>query len=136
MNYWLVKSDPDTYSAEDLKRDTTTNWDGIRNYQARINLNSMKKGDLVLIYHSQSDKDVRAIAKVTKQAFKDATAEDDRWVAVELTFVKELKNYVTLATIKADKMLSEVPLIRHTRLSVMPLSMAEYERIIELSQSK
>jgi predicted RNA-binding protein with PUA-like domain len=136
MNYWLVKSDPGTYSVDDLKREKKTNWDGIRNHQARINLNSMKTGDLVLIYHSQTDKDVRAIAKVTKQAFKDTTAEDDRWVAVELTFVKELKHYVTLTAIKADKSLSEVPLIRHTRLSVMPLSMAQYERIIELSESK
>ncbi len=136
MNYWLVKSDPGTYSVEDLKREKKTTWDGIRNHQARINLNSMKTGDLVLIYHSQTDKDVRAIAKVTEKAFKDTTAEDDRWVAVELTFVKELKHYVTLTTIKADKALAEVPLIRHTRLSVMPLSMAQYERIIELSESK
>lgn len=135
MNYWLVKSDPDTYSVDNFESDKKTIWDGVRNYEARNNLNLMNKGDLVLIYHSQSDKDIRAIAKVTKTSFQDPTTDDDRWVAVELTFVKKLKSFVTLTMIKNDKILSEIQLIKQSRLSVMPLSKAEYEQIMLLSSS-
>lgn len=133
MNYWLVKSDPDTYSVDNFESDKKTIWDGVRNYEARNNLNLMNKGDLVLIYHSQSDKDIRAIAKVTKTSFQDPTTDDDRWVAVELTFVKKLKSFVTLTMIKNDKILSEIQLIKQSRLSVMPLSKAEYEQIMLLA---
>ncbi len=132
MNYWLVKTDPDTYSVENLKRDKSTVWDGVRNYQARNNLSLMKKGDLVLMYHSQSDKDIRCIAKVTKEAFRDKTTDDERWLAVELTFQKLLKNYLHLDIIKNDAILSNIALVKQSRLSVMPLTKEQYEKIIEL----
>lgn len=132
MNYWLVKTDPDTYSVDDLKKDKSTDWDGVRNYQARNNINLMRKGDLVLVYHSQSDKDIRCVAKVTKEAFRDKTTDDERWLAVELTFHKLLKDFVHLEDIKKDSVLSEIVLVKQSRLSVMPLTKEQYEKIIEL----
>jgi predicted RNA-binding protein with PUA-like domain len=134
MAYWLVKSDPDSYGWEEMKKDKKTDWDGVRNYQARNNLREMKKSDLVLFYHSQSDKAVMGITQVTKEAYQDPTTDDDRWVAVELKYKKALKNPVTLKQIKSEETLSEVALIRHTRLSVMPITEEEFNKIVELGK--
>lgn len=132
MNYWLVKSDPDTYGWPEMKKDRATFWDGVRNYAARVHLNAMSKGDLVLFYHSQSDKTVVGIVKVIKESYQDPTTEDDRWVAVDLEFVEELKKPVTLAEIKAQKKLQDIALVRQSRLSVMPLKKSEYDLIVKM----
>lgn len=132
MNYWLVKSDPDTYGWPEMKKDKETFWDGVRNYAARKHMNAMKKGDLVLFYHSQSDKTVVGIVKVTKEAYQDPTTEDERWVAVDLAYVSEFKTPVTLADIKATPKLLEIALVRQSRLSVMPLSKDEYDLIVKM----
>lgn len=134
MNYWLVKSDPDAYSWEDLKKDNKTDWDGVRNYQARNNLKEMKKGDLVFIYESVTTKEIKGISKVTKAFYQDPTTDDDRWVAVELEFSEELKNPVSLKLIKGESSLQDIALIKQSRLSVMPISKAEFEKIVELSK--
>lgn len=134
MNYWLVKSDPDTYGWPEMKKDKSTFWDGVRNYAARMHMNDMKKGDLVLFYHSQSDKTVVGIVKVKKESYQDPTTDDDRWVAVDLEYVEELANPVTLADIKAQPKLQDIALVRQSRLSVMPLKKAEYDLIVKMSK--
>ncbi|MBX3044511.1 MAG: EVE domain-containing protein [Candidatus Kapabacteria bacterium] len=134
MAYWLVKSDPDTYSWENLLKDKKTDWDGVRNYQARNNLKLMEVGDNVLVYESQSTRFVAGIAEVTKHAFQDTTTDDERWLAVELKAIKSLKNPVTLETIKNTPALKDIALIKQSRLSVMPLKEEEYNTIIDLSK--
>src|SRR6478609_7521080 len=105
MNYWLMKTEPSTYSWEDLVRDKKTGWDGVRNFQARNNLKAMKKGDIAFFYHSMDDKAIIGLAKVTKEFYPDPT--DEEWVAVEFAPVKKLKNPVTLAMVKGNKKLTE-----------------------------
>lgn len=134
MNYWLVKSEPSEYSYDDLVKDGSTYWDGVRNYAARNNLKSMKKGDSVLFYHSVNEKAVVGISKVVKEYYQDPTTEDERWVVVDLAAKKKLKKPVTLAEIKADPSLSEIALVRQSRLSVMPLDKAAFDRILEMSK--
>jgi predicted RNA-binding protein with PUA-like domain len=134
MNYWLVKSEPGTYSWDDLLRDKKTTWDGVRNFQARNNLKAMKKGDLVLFYHSMDDKAVVATATVSKEAFPDP--KDGAWIAVEIAAGKKLKKPVTLAQIKADKRLADMVLVKSSRLSVQPVKEAEYSLVISLSEEK
>lgn len=130
--YWLVKSEPESYSWDDLVRDGKTAWTGVRNYTARIHLNAMRAGDEVLFYHSVTDKSIVGIARVSKTAFPDTTADEDGWVAVELAPVKPLAKPVTLAQIKAEPSLKEIGLVRQGRLSVMPLKAAEYAKIVKL----
>jgi predicted RNA-binding protein with PUA-like domain len=132
MNYWLVKSEPDVYSWEDLIKDKKTTWDGVRNFQARNNLTTMKKGDLALFYYSNEGKAVVAIAEVSKEAFPDP--KDEKWVAVELKPKAKLKNPVALATIKADKKLVNMVLVKNSRLSVQPVKVEEFDYIIALSE--
>lgn len=132
MNYWLVKSDPETYSWNKMKSDKRTFWDGVRNYQARNYLKEMKIGDLVLFYHSQSDKSIVGITKVVKEHYPDPTTNDDRWVVVDLEAVEDLKNPVTLEQIKQNPVLSNIPLVKQQRLSVMPLTAEQYQEIIQL----
>jgi predicted RNA-binding protein with PUA-like domain len=134
MNYWLVKSEPSEYSYDDLVKDGSTYWDGVRNYAARNNLKSMKKGDSVLFYHSVNEKAVVGISKVVKEYYQDPTTEDERWVVVDLAAKKKLKKPVTLAEIKADPSLSEIALVRQSRLSVMPLDKVAFDRILEMSK--
>ena len=134
MNYWLVKSEPSEYSYDDLVKDGSTYWDGVRNYAARNNLKSMQKGDSVLFYHSVNEKAVVGISKVVKEYYQDPTTEDERWVVVDLAAKKKLKKPVTLAEIKADPSLSEIALVRQSRLSVMPLDKAAFDRILEMSK--
>jgi len=135
-SYWMVKQEPETYSWDDFVEDGQTDWTGVRNYQARNNLRAMKAGDRVLFYHSGKDKAVVGIAEVTKAAYEDPTADDEQWVAVDLKPVKRLKNPVPLAAIRYDKRLSELPLIRQSQLSVMPLTKDEFETIVTTGDGK
>ena len=113
--YWLVKSEPETYSWADLVRDQRTDWTGVRNYAARINLNAMRPGDEVLFYHSGDSKSIVGVAKVTRPAFPDITANEPGWVAVELAPVKALSTPLTLTQIKADATLKAMELVRQSR---------------------
>lgn len=133
MKYWLVKQEPEKYSFDDLLKDKKTIWDGVRNYQARNNLRDMKTGDRVLFYHSVSEKSVVGIAEVSKENFADPT--DDKWLVVEIKAVEKLANPVTLEQIKTQKTLENIALIKQSRLSVMPLSKAEYNLILKLAKN-
>ena len=132
MNYWLMKSEPDAYSYEQLERDKKGVWDGVRNYQARNNMKEMKEGDLFLFYHSNIGKEVVGIGKIIKEHYPDPTTEDKHWVVVEVAPFKKLKQPVTLERIKAEPRLSQMPLVRHTRLSVMPIKKEEFDLVVEL----
>ncbi len=133
MNYWLAKSEPSVYSWNDFLKEKQTVWSGVRNYAARGHLRSMKKGDEVFFYHSNEGTDIVGIAKVIKEAYQDPTTDDDRWVAVDLKPVRELKNPVTLATIKKEKSLSNMALVRLGRLSVQPVTEEEWNRVLQLA---
>ena len=132
MNYFLVKSEPFKYSWEQFNKDGQTFWDGVRDYQARNNLKAMQEGDLVLFYHSNEGKEVVGLAKVVKEFYQDPTTDDERWVVVDLAPVETFKTPVTLETIKADVFLQDVALVRQGRLSVMPLKVEEFDRIVAL----
>ncbi|MCC7232407.1 MAG: EVE domain-containing protein [Bacteroidia bacterium] len=136
MKYWLVKSDPDTYSFQDLYRDKKTSWDGVRNYAARLHLRAMNKGDAVLIYHSGGESCVTGTATVQRDAYPDPTATGNNWVSVELKAGRKLKYPVTLKNMKAEKRLQNIMLLKIGRLSVMPLTRDEYETVMELSEKK
>lgn len=134
--YWLVKSEPNVYSFDQLVKDKRTVWDGIRNFEARNNLRAMKKGDLLLFYHSNIGKEVVGVAKVVKEAYPDPNADGGDWSVVDIAPVKPLKASVTLETIKGDKKLANFALIKRSRLSVVPATQAEFERILELGETK
>ena len=134
-SYWLVKSEPFKYSWDQFVKDGSTYWDGVRNYTARNNLQAMKKNDLVLYYHSNEGKEVVGIARVIKESYPDPTTDDDRWVVVDLKPVKALKEPVTLAQVKADSPLQEMALVKQSRLSVMPVEKAAFERILKLGKT-
>src|SRR6185312_14888873 len=125
MNYWLVKSEPSVYSWDKFVKDKKTVWDGVRNYAARLHLRAMKKGDQVFFYHSNEGTCIVGIANVVKEAYPDP--KDKEWSAVDLVPVEPLKKPVTLAQIKAEKKLKDIPLIRIGRLSVMPIKKEEYD---------
>lgn len=131
-SYWLVKQEPNAYSFDDLLKDKQTYWDGVRNYQARNNLRAMRKGDEVLFYHSVEEKAVVGICKITKEAYPDPTAPGEDWSVVDIKPVRKLKKTVTLAEIKEVPSLKDIPLIRQSRLSVMPLSKKAYETIVKM----
>ncbi len=134
MNYWLLKTEPGTYSWEDLVKDGSTFWDGVRNYQARNNFREMKKGDLAFIYHSVNEKRVMGIAKISKESYQDPSTDDDRWLCVDIQPVEPLKRTVDLAEIKGNSDLSEMVLVKNSRLSVQPVKREEFDKIIELSR--
>ena len=136
MNYWLVKSEPQTYSFEDLIKDKNTVWDGIRNYQARNFLKDMRKGDNVLFYHSGKEKAVVGIAAVSKESFPEPGDNTGKWVAVEIEAVKPLSAPVSLQQIKESESLREIMLQKQSRLSVMPLTAEEYQVILEMGQQQ
>jgi predicted RNA-binding protein with PUA-like domain len=133
--YWLVKTEPETYSWADLVRDKRTDWTGVRNYAARLHLKAMQVGDEVFVYHSGDDKSVIGIARVIKAAFPDTTADEDGWVAVALAPVVPLKQPVTLAQIKADASLKGMTFVRQSRLSVSPVTAAEFAKLKKLGGS-
>lgn len=134
MNYWLLKTEPDSYSWSDLVKDKKTVWDGVRNFQARSNMKKMEKGDIVFVYHTGDEKAIVGQAHVTKSAYPDP--KDGEWVVVELSPDKPLKKPVSLAQIKGDKRLSDMVLVRASRLSVQPVTSAEYNLIVGLSEAK
>ena len=126
MQHWLVKSEPSTYSWDQLVKDKVTTWDGIRSYASRLHLRAMKKGDEVFFYHSNLGTEIVGIAKVSKEAFQDPTTEED-WVAIELKPVRKLKNPVPLSKMKAEKKLANMALIKISRLSVSPVTDEEWD---------
>ena len=132
MQHWLVKSEPESYAWVNLVKDGRTTWDGVRNFQARNNLQQMQPGDLVLFYHSVSEKAVVGIAKVDKAAYPDPSADDPKWVAVDLVPFRDFKEPVTLEQIKKDKRLENIALLRQSRLSVMPLTGEEFDVLLAL----
>ncbi len=136
MNYWLVKSEPFKYSWEQFVKDKKAVWDGVRNYAARNNMRAMKKGDLVLFYHSNEGLAIVGIAKVVKEAYQDPTTEETAWSVVEIAPFKALKRPVTLAEIKSDKKLTEMQLVKLSRLSVAAVKAHEFDHILALSGTK
>ena len=133
---WLVKQEPETYSWDDLMRDGRTDWTGVRNFQARNNLRQMKPGDRVLFYHSGTGKCVVGIAEVAKAAYPDPTADDPQWIAVDIKPAKALSEPVPLASIRYHAKLGNMPLIRQSQLSVMPLTKEEFETIVAMGAGK
>jgi len=129
MRYWLVKTEPSTYSWNDLVRDKRTNWTGVRNFQARNNLRLMKKGDRVFVYHSVDEKAIVGIAIVTKETLPDETAVEGDWSMVEITPLKPLKNPLTLADIKKDPAFKNMILVQNSRLSVQPVTKEEWQQV-------
>ncbi len=136
MAHWLIKSEPFKYSWDKFVEDGQTFWDGVRNYAARNNLRAMKKGDQVFFYHSNEGLEIVGICKVVKEAYQDPTTEDKNWVVVDFKPIKKLKKPVSLSTIKTDKRLAGIELVRLSRLSVSAVSDAEWDIIMELSASK
>jgi predicted RNA-binding protein with PUA-like domain len=136
MAYWLIKSEPFKYSWDQFVADGSTFWDGVRNYAARNNLRSMKKGDLAFFYHSNEGLEIVGIAKVVKESYQDPTTEETAWLVVDFKPHKKLKNPVTLAEIKATPSLSNMALIRLGRLSVQPVLEEEWQIIMAMSEKK
>jgi predicted RNA-binding protein with PUA-like domain len=134
MARWLVKSEPSTYSYDQLIKDGATVWDGVRNYAARNNLRAMKKNDEVFYYHSNEGTAIVGIAKVSREAFQDPTTKEEAWLAVEIKPVKQLKKPVSLAEIKKDPKLKNMALVKNSRLSVQPVTEEEWERVMEMSR--
>lgn len=132
--HWLVKQEPEDYSWDDLARDGCTQWTGVRNFQARNHLRQMKVGDHVLFYHSGKEKSVVGIASVSQAAYPDPTAKEEGWIAVDIKPGKKLKTPVSLADIKANTKLSDLLLVRQSRLSVMPVGESEFDEILRMAQ--
>jgi predicted RNA-binding protein with PUA-like domain len=129
MNYWLIKSEPDAYSWEQLKKDKQTAWTGVRNYAARNNLKAMKKGDLCLFYHSNEGKNIVGIAKVVKEFYQDPTTQEEAWVCVDVAPYKELKKPIGLTDLKKDKLLKEMQFVKIGRLSVSVVKAEEFDKV-------
>lgn len=134
MRHWLLKSEPEAYSWDDLVRDGTGTWDGVRNFMARNNLRAMRKGDLALFYHSVTGKAVVGICTVVAEHFPDPTATDGDWSAVRVAPVRPLESPVTLSMIKDDPSLRDIAMLKYNRLSVVPLEAREFQRILELGR--
>ncbi|NQV90828.1 EVE domain-containing protein [Candidatus Uhrbacteria bacterium] len=135
MHYWLLKSEPGTYSWNDLVRDKKTSWDGVRNYQARNNMRLMKKGDLGFFYHSVKEKKIIGIVKIIKEAYADPTAKEGDWSMVDIAPVNSLKNPVSLELIKQTASLREMVLVKNSRLSVQSVRNEEWETCVTLANS-
>jgi predicted RNA-binding protein with PUA-like domain len=136
MNYWLVKSEPETYSWTQFVKDGQTAWTGVRNFAARLNLRAMKSGDRVFFYHSGVEKSVIGLGRVSKEFYPDPTANEGDWSCVDLAPEKSLAKPVSLAQIKADKLLKEMVLAKQSRLSVSPVTKAQFERLLNLAETK
>jgi len=135
-SYWLVKSEPFKYAWDQLVKDGWTSWDGVRNHAARNNLAAMEKGDLLLYYHSGEGKEVVGVARVRKEAYPDPTADDARWVVVDVEPVQALARPVSLAEMKQTPALAKMELLRQGRLSVVPVRKAEFDRILRLGETR
>lgn len=136
MKHWLVKSEPFKYSWDDLLKDKSTMWDGVRNYAARNNLKEMKRGDLVLFYHSNEGLEIVGIAEVSKEYYPDPTTTEDAWVVVDLKPKASLKKAVSLAALKADERFATLELIRLSRLSVSKVTPTEFKEILKMGNTK
>ena len=136
MNYWIVKSEPETYSWAMFLKDGKTAWTGVRNFAARLNLRAMKSGDRVFFYHSGEEKSVVGLGRVVKEFYPDATADEGDWCCVDLAVEKVLAKPVTLAQIKADKILKEMVMAKQSRLSVSPVTKVQFERLLKLAETK
>ncbi|HVK64787.1 MAG TPA: EVE domain-containing protein [Polyangium sp.] len=136
MHYWLVKSEPYKYSFARLLTDKRAVWDGVRNYEARNNLRAMKKGDLLLFYHSNEGKAVVGIARVAREAYPDPTAEGEDWSAIDVEPVIPFKAPVELEVIKSDPFLTDIALLKRSRLSVVPVSAEHFEHVLALGKTK
>lgn len=132
--YWLMKSEPESYSFAQLRRERKAIWDGVRNYQARNNMRLMEQEDRALFYHSGKEREVVGEMRVLRKAYPDPTTDDERWSAVDVEYVRDLPRAVSLAEIKGDRALADILLVRNSRLSVMPISERHYLRILELAQ--
>ncbi len=135
MNYWLIKSEPNTYSWDDLVKLGRDHWDGVRNYQARNNMKAMKAGDSALFYHSVNEKAIVGIAECVSEHYPDPTTDDARWVVVDFVPKQKLKKPVTLEQVKNDSRLQDMVLVKNSRLSVQPVKIEEFERIIAISEA-
>ncbi|MBL7778188.1 MAG: EVE domain-containing protein [Chitinophagales bacterium] len=136
MNYWLIKSDPETYSFERMKKEKRTFWDGVRNYAARNHLKAMKKGDLCFFYESMNgEPSIVGIVKVAKEHYQDPTTTES-WVCVDVEYVKEWKKPLTLKEVKANKKLAQMALVRISRLSVQPVTETEWEEVLRMQAEK
>jgi predicted RNA-binding protein with PUA-like domain len=133
MKYWLIKSEPDTYSWDDFVKEGKSMWDGVRNYAARLNMIEMKKGDQALFYHSNEGKEIVGLAEVSKEHYPDPTADDPRWVVVEFVPVEKFPKPVTLKQIKADQRFEDMALVKLSRLSVGPVKPEEFDFIMQLA---
>ncbi len=134
MNYWLIKSEPSVYSYDQLVKDKKTYWDGVRNYAARNNMKSMKKGDEAFYYHSNEGLEIVGIATIVKEAYQDPTTEDTNWVVVDVKPLTKLKRPVTLKEIKNEKSLAEMELVVNSRLSVQKVTKKQWDKIIQMSE--
>ncbi len=133
MNYWLLKSEPGTWSWDNQVEESPSMWDGVRNYQARNNLMKMKINDLCFFYHSVKERSVVGIVKIVKEYYPDPTDSTGKFVVVDVIALKKLKNPVSLDQIKQKKQLHNIALIKQSRLSVMPLKKIEWDTIIKMS---
>ena len=133
MKYWLLKSEPDSWSWDNQVKEGASMWDGVRNYQARNNLKEMKKNDLCFFYHSVTERSIVGIVKVVKEYYPDPTDKTGRFVVVDVKATKKLKNPVSLVQIKENGKLQDIALIKQSRLSVMPLKKTEWDIIIKMS---
>lgn len=136
MKYWLVKSEPKVYAWATFVKENYTSWDGIRNYAARIHLREMRTGDLCFFYHSNEGMNIVGIATVSKEHYSDPTTNDERWISVELCTHKQLSNPISLAEIKATESLQNMTLLKISRLSVQPVTAAEWKTILKMSGTK
>ena len=136
MSRWLIKSEPHVYPFSQLEKDEKTSWTGVRNFEARNNLRAMKKGDLALYYHSNVGKEVVGVAKIVREAYADPTApKDEDWSTVDVAPLKAFASPVSLASIKAAAKLKDIALVRRSRISVVPLSEAEFREVLKMGKT-
>jgi predicted RNA-binding protein with PUA-like domain len=133
MQYWLMKSEPDTYGWDKLVKDGRGSWDGVRNWTARGNLKAMKKGDRAFFYHSNIGKEIVGVMEIVREAYPDKTDDTGRWVMVDVVPVAPAKTPVTLEQIKADKRFADLALVKYARLSVQPVSAAHWKTLCKLA---
>ncbi len=136
QQHWLIKSEPAKYSWAQLEKDGKTHWDGVRNFEARNNIRSMKEGDYCLFYHSNDGKTVVGVAKVIKEAYPDPSAPEEDWSAVDVAPLKPIKSPVSLDVIKSDPSLTEMALLKRSRLSVVPVTKDQFDHILKLGRTK
>lgn len=135
MDYWLIKSEPNTYSWDDFVKLGRDHWDGVRNFNARNHIKEMKVGDWCLFYHSVKEKSVVGIAEVVREYYPDPTTDDHRWCVMDVVPVQKLRRPVTLAEVKADPRLERMKLVTHSRLSVQPVRKEEFDIVVEMSEN-